>query len=162
MTALVREVCVIIHILLSDGRNLWESLPKTTLWVCSWVTAHCLNYDAVLCPETIWCFSLFLCVYVFYHSRIGKQLFTFFPSLTAGSQFAPTLLCSTLLFISSSSSFRFSSLIAAEDAAGPVLALMLLLEFLAAWFKLQVSKEKPERQMRPGGWWHSKIRKQRV
>jgi len=47
-----------------------------------------------------------------------------------------TLHCSTFLFTSSSSSFRISSLLAAEDAPGPAPAPALLLELLAAWFSL--------------------------
>lgn len=43
-----------------------------------------------------------------------------------------TLHCSTLLFTSSSSSLRFSSLMAADDAPGPVATPALLLEFLTA------------------------------
>lgn len=52
-----------------------------------------------------------------------------------------TLHCSTFLFTSSSSSFKISSLFAAEDAPGPAPAPVLLLELLAAWFSLWGEKE---------------------
>lgn len=52
-----------------------------------------------------------------------------------------TLHCSTFLFTSSSSSFKISSLFAAEDAPGPAPVPVLLLELLAAWFSLWVGKE---------------------
>lgn len=52
-----------------------------------------------------------------------------------------TLHCSTFLFTSSSSSFKISSLLAAEDAPGPAPLPVLLLELLAAWFSLWRGKK---------------------
>lgn len=52
-----------------------------------------------------------------------------------------TLHFSTFFFTSSSSSFKISSLLAAEDAPGPAPAPVLLLELLAAWFSLWYGKK---------------------
>lgn len=67
-----------------------------------------------------------------------------------------TLHCSTFLFTSSSSSFKISSLLAAEDAPGPAPVPALLLELLAAWFSLWGGREeahpRPQHQGRGVGW----------
>lgn len=67
-----------------------------------------------------------------------------------------TLHCSTFLFTSSSSSFKISSLLAAEDAPGPAPVPALLLELLAAWFSLWVRREeahkRPQCQGHGVGW----------
>lgn len=57
-----------------------------------------------------------------------------------------TLHCSTFLFTSSSSSFKVSSLLAAEDAPGPATVPVMLLELLAAWFSLWGGREEAHPQ----------------
>lgn len=68
-----------------------------------------------------------------------------------------TLHCSTFLFTSSSSSFKISSLLAAEDAPGPAPAPVLLLELLAAWFSLWGGREEAHLSSQCRGRWVEQV-----